>query len=149
MGEWLAGQLESLGATVERVPLGKQTLEGQELDLPPALMGSYGSDPKKKTVSNICTTYTHTLFIWCSRFCEEGLTDILGLPMQLRTDRFWSTVSCSSLPFFFDIRAEIVSTIKRPLRCPACVSERRMEQRAIHVDRGQEDRKALRQRILR
>jgi hypothetical protein len=50
MAEWLAGQLESLGAQVERAPLGKQTLDGQELDLPPALLGSYGNDPKKKTV---------------------------------------------------------------------------------------------------
>ncbi|GAA5935529.1 hypothetical protein JCM10213_004050 [Rhodosporidiobolus nylandii] len=50
MGAWLKGELEKLGATVRSVPLGKQTLEGQELDLPPVLLGSFGKDPKKKTI---------------------------------------------------------------------------------------------------
>lgn len=35
---------------IRSVPLGKQVLDGQELDLPPALVGSLGNDPKKKTV---------------------------------------------------------------------------------------------------
>jgi hypothetical protein len=30
--------------------LGKQTLEGQELDLPPVVLGQYGNDPAKKTI---------------------------------------------------------------------------------------------------
>lgn len=29
---------------------GKQTLDGQEIDLPPALLGKYGNDKSKKTV---------------------------------------------------------------------------------------------------
>ncbi|GEM09802.1 glutamate carboxypeptidase [Rhodotorula toruloides] len=35
---------------IRSVPLGKQVLDGQELDLPPALVGSLGKDPKKRTV---------------------------------------------------------------------------------------------------
>lgn len=30
--------------------LGKQTLEGKELDLPPIVLGQYGNDPNKKTI---------------------------------------------------------------------------------------------------
>ena len=47
MADWLKAELESLGATVEKRPLGKQMLDGVELDLPPALLGQLGNDPKK------------------------------------------------------------------------------------------------------
>jgi hypothetical protein len=47
MADWLRSELESLGATVEKRPLGKQMLDGVELDLPPALLGQLGNDPKK------------------------------------------------------------------------------------------------------
>ncbi|GAA5843892.1 hypothetical protein JCM3766R1_005955 [Sporobolomyces carnicolor] len=50
MGEWLQGELVKLGAEVKPVNLGKQTLDGQEVDLPPVLLGKYGSDPKKKNI---------------------------------------------------------------------------------------------------
>ncbi|KAJ9108763.1 hypothetical protein QFC21_000083 [Naganishia friedmannii] len=50
MAEWLSEKLQSLGVKVESRPLGKQMLEGQELDLPPALLGELGNDPNKKTV---------------------------------------------------------------------------------------------------
>lgn len=50
MGAWLKAQLEAQGVKVQSVPIGKQTLEGQELDLPPVLLGEYGNDPKKKTI---------------------------------------------------------------------------------------------------
>ncbi|KAJ9097379.1 hypothetical protein QFC19_006849 [Naganishia cerealis] len=50
MAEWLSDKLQSLGVKVEKRPLGKQILEGQELDLPPALLGELGNDPNKKTV---------------------------------------------------------------------------------------------------
>ncbi|KAJ9127814.1 hypothetical protein QFC24_000097 [Naganishia onofrii] len=50
MAEWLSDKLQSLGVKVESRPLGKQMLEGQELDLPPALLGELGNDPNKKTV---------------------------------------------------------------------------------------------------
>lgn len=42
--------LTNRAARIRSVPLGKQVLDGQELDLPPALVGSLGKDPKKKTV---------------------------------------------------------------------------------------------------
>ena len=47
MADWLAAELEGLGATVEKRPLGKQVLDGEELELPPALLGQLGNDPKK------------------------------------------------------------------------------------------------------
>ncbi|GAA6042108.1 hypothetical protein JCM8097_003112 [Rhodosporidiobolus ruineniae] len=50
MGAWLQDQLTKLGAEIRAVPLGKHELEGQELELPPALVGRLGSDPKKKTI---------------------------------------------------------------------------------------------------
>ncbi|KAJ3324511.1 hypothetical protein HDU76_013404 [Blyttiomyces sp. JEL0837] len=51
MGEWLVTELERLGATdIKKHNPGKQTLEGQELDLPPIVLGTFGTDPSKKTV---------------------------------------------------------------------------------------------------
>ena len=50
MAEFLKSELEAVGCEVTSVPLGKQTLEGQTLDLPPALLGKIGDDPSKKTI---------------------------------------------------------------------------------------------------
>lgn len=50
MASFLEGEMKALGIEVEsrKNPLGKQA--GTDMDLPPILLGSYGSDPKKKTV---------------------------------------------------------------------------------------------------
>lgn len=50
MGKWLETELLRLGATVEMKNVGKQMLEGQQIDLPPVVLATYGTDPKKKTV---------------------------------------------------------------------------------------------------
>jgi len=50
MAEWLNAQLKAVGVSTQLVNLGKQVLEGKELDLPPAILGRIGNDPKKKTV---------------------------------------------------------------------------------------------------
>ncbi|KAI8928454.1 hypothetical protein BC831DRAFT_448725 [Entophlyctis helioformis] len=50
MGKWLEAELKRLGVSVEMRDAGKQTLEGQVIDLPPIVLGTYGTDPKKKTV---------------------------------------------------------------------------------------------------
>lgn len=50
MADFIKAELEALGVTVRLVPLGKQVLDGQEIDLPPAILASIGNDPKKKTV---------------------------------------------------------------------------------------------------
>ena len=50
MADWLLGELKSLGATAELKPLGKQSLDGQEIELPPVILGDLGKDPKKKTI---------------------------------------------------------------------------------------------------
>jgi Cys-Gly metallodipeptidase DUG1 len=54
MGAWMAKHLKELGAEVELRPLGKQVLDGQEIDLPPAVLGSLGNDPKKVQVTHLC-----------------------------------------------------------------------------------------------
>lgn len=49
MGDFLAKELEKLGAEVEKRPLGKQP--GKEhLDLPPVVIARYGNDKNKRTV---------------------------------------------------------------------------------------------------
>ena len=50
MASYLQAQMEALGIDVESRdnPLGKQ--QGTDIDLPPILLGSYGSDPAKKTI---------------------------------------------------------------------------------------------------
>jgi len=51
MMKWMGEELKALGATIEFVDIGNQTLpDGKELKLPPVLMGELGQDPKKKTV---------------------------------------------------------------------------------------------------
>lgn len=51
MSEWTEGKLKALGATTELKELGSQTLpDGTVLALPPAVLGTLGTDPKKKTV---------------------------------------------------------------------------------------------------
>ncbi|XP_054013324.1 cytosolic non-specific dipeptidase [Hylaeus anthracinus] len=51
MMKWAEIRLKDLGATTELVELGKQTLpDKSEIPLPPALLGTLGSDSKKKTV---------------------------------------------------------------------------------------------------
>lgn len=51
MMESAADDLKKLGATVELVPLGNQTLgDGSTIPLPDAILGNLGDDPAKKTV---------------------------------------------------------------------------------------------------
>lgn len=50
MGLWLEAQLNKYGVKTELIPLGTQQVDGQILDLPPAIVGRIGDDPKKKTI---------------------------------------------------------------------------------------------------
>ncbi|KAL7415837.1 CNDP dipeptidase [Mrakia frigida] len=51
MADFMYSELKALGCEeVKKVPLGEQILEGQTLQLPPAILASYGNDPKKKTI---------------------------------------------------------------------------------------------------
>ena len=50
MGHWLEQQLKALGVTTVLRDLGQQTLQDQRIELPPAILGKLGEDPKKKTV---------------------------------------------------------------------------------------------------
>ena len=50
MGLWLEAQLNKYGVKTELISLGTQQVEGQTLDLPPAIVGRIGDDSKKKTI---------------------------------------------------------------------------------------------------
>ncbi|KAL6299335.1 CNDP dipeptidase [Sparassis latifolia] len=50
MALWLQGQLDTLGVQTKSVDLGRHVMDGQDLPLPPAILGRIGDDPKKKTV---------------------------------------------------------------------------------------------------
>ncbi|KAI8090397.1 hypothetical protein BDF21DRAFT_411171 [Thamnidium elegans] len=50
MAEWLVEELKSLGAEVETRDLGKQDWHGTELDLPPIVLATVGTNPEKKTI---------------------------------------------------------------------------------------------------
>ncbi|XP_015586059.1 cytosolic non-specific dipeptidase [Cephus cinctus] len=51
MIQWAEAKLKDLGTTTELADIGKQKLsDGKEIPLPPVLLGTLGSDPKKKTV---------------------------------------------------------------------------------------------------
>lgn len=50
MAHYLEDQLKSLGVRTKLVDLGKHVLDGEELPLPPVILGSTGDDPKKKTI---------------------------------------------------------------------------------------------------
>lgn len=51
MMKWAEVKLKNLGATTELANVGTQTLpDSRVIPLPPVLLGSLGSDPKKKTV---------------------------------------------------------------------------------------------------
>ncbi|PVU89356.1 hypothetical protein BB559_005137 [Furculomyces boomerangus] len=51
MGEWVKARLEGLGVRVQMVDPGTQELQGQTVQLPPVVLGEYGTDPAKKTVA--------------------------------------------------------------------------------------------------
>jgi len=50
MATWLQNQLSTLGVQTKAVDLGRHVMDGQDLPLPPAILGRIGEDPKKKTV---------------------------------------------------------------------------------------------------
>ena len=51
MMKWMGDELKALGAAIEYVDLGSQTLpDGTVLPLPPVLMGELGTDASKKTL---------------------------------------------------------------------------------------------------
>nr|XP_036589876.1 peptidase family M20/M25/M40 [Colletotrichum truncatum]KAF6801881.1 peptidase family M20/M25/M40 [Colletotrichum truncatum] len=52
MAEWTASKMKSLNIEVTLKPLGKQ--EGTDIDLPPLVLGRYGSDVDKPTVLVYC-----------------------------------------------------------------------------------------------
>jgi len=50
MGYFVQRELEAVGVTTKMIPLGPQELDGQTVELPPAVFGRLGDDKNKKTV---------------------------------------------------------------------------------------------------
>lgn len=50
MGAWLKNRLAEAGCEVSSHDLGMQKLDGEEVQLPPVIVGVHGSDPNKKTI---------------------------------------------------------------------------------------------------
>jgi len=50
MANWLNEQLKQLGVDTKLVDLGRHTMDGEDLALPPAILGRIGNDSNKKTV---------------------------------------------------------------------------------------------------
>jgi Cys-Gly metallodipeptidase DUG1 len=50
MASWLESHLKAVGVETKLIDLGKHDMDGQELELPPAILGRIGHDKKKKTV---------------------------------------------------------------------------------------------------
>jgi Cys-Gly metallodipeptidase DUG1 len=50
MAEWLNSQLKQVGVDTKLVDLGRHIMDGQDLPLPPAILGRFGNDSTKKTV---------------------------------------------------------------------------------------------------
>lgn len=50
MAIFLENELKSYGVETKQMPLGKHVMDGQELELPPAILGRIGNDPNKKTI---------------------------------------------------------------------------------------------------
>lgn len=50
MADWLNAQLKYLGVDTQLVDLGRHTMDGEDLPLPPAILGRIGNDTSKKTV---------------------------------------------------------------------------------------------------
>lgn len=53
MADWLKQQLDKLGATSEFKQLGKQTLDGQEVDLPPVIFADVRAQTDSATKKTI------------------------------------------------------------------------------------------------
>ena len=50
MAEWLKSQLDSYGADTKLINIGRQLIDGKELQLPPVVLSQLGNDSSKKTV---------------------------------------------------------------------------------------------------
>lgn len=50
MADFLDNQLKWYGVETKQMPLGNHVMDGQELELPPVILGRIGNDKSKKTV---------------------------------------------------------------------------------------------------
>jgi acetylornithine deacetylase/succinyl-diaminopimelate desuccinylase-like protein len=80
MADFLDGHLRAVGVETKLVDLGKHTMDGEVLQLPPVILGRFGNDPEKKTV----LVYGH--------FDVQPVKSIRNVPFK--------TVYAKLLPFF-------------------------------------------------
>ncbi|KAH7871358.1 hypothetical protein F5879DRAFT_969645 [Lentinula edodes] len=50
MSDWISQQFKAVGVEIQQVDLGKHIMDGQELQLPKAVLGRLGNNPNKKTI---------------------------------------------------------------------------------------------------
>lgn len=50
MSDWISQQFKAVGVETQQVDLGKHIMDGQELQLPKAVLGRLGNNPNKKTI---------------------------------------------------------------------------------------------------
>lgn len=50
MAKFMEDHLKGLGVQTRLEDLGTETIDGHEIELPPAVLGKIGEDPKKKTI---------------------------------------------------------------------------------------------------
>lgn len=70
MAKFLDNHLKAVGVETQLVELGKHVMDGQELDLPPAILGRIGNDPKKKTVLIYGHFDVQPVSVWFTSFFE-------------------------------------------------------------------------------
>lgn len=93
MADFLEKEMKALGIDVRKVDLGKQILDGEELQLPPALLGSFGNDPKKKTVQLYAHYDVQPVSGRLSCFCvNHTITDSASIAIR----HYYLTVSSFS-----------------------------------------------------
>jgi hypothetical protein len=73
MAKFLNDHLKKVGVETQLTELGKHVMDGQELDLPPAILGRIGNDPKKKTV----------LILWSLRCPASECLVVIRLPSPI------------------------------------------------------------------
>lgn len=85
MAEFLENELKAVGCDVRPVPLGRHVMDGEDLELPPALLAQIGNDPSKKTI----LLYGHfdVQPVSRTRLCRPLQSDIS--PLTSGSERRW------------------------------------------------------------
>jgi Cys-Gly metallodipeptidase DUG1 len=83
MAEWLNAHLKAVGVATQLVDLGKHTMDGEELHLPPAILGRIGDDKGKKTVlvyghfdvQPVSVNALSIFYLWYTKYLQASKSD--------------------------------------------------------------------------